>query len=388
MIIPIQYNIRYLRNRWVGTLITAITFGMVVAVFLIVMALAQGLDRAFETAGDPLNLLVMRPGVQSESSSYVTNDQYQIVRNLSGIAKDSQGDVMAIPELIVVVNKPKVSDGESSNILVRGTDAIAFQLRPQVKIVEGRTFEPGLREVIVSKAVSNRFEGFGLGSKPKMGKGEWAIVGLFESDGSSYDSEVWADARELSEEFDRAGGFSTIVVRATDSAAAASLVRAIESDIRIQLGAKTEVVYYSEQTQASAPLKAFGSFLAIVMSIGACFAGMNTMYGNVASRVKEIGTLRILGYTPLAIILCFVLESILLALIGGLLGCLSAIPMNQITTGTTNFQSFSEVVFNFAVTPGLMGVALGFAVMMGLVGGLLPAISAARKPITECLGSV
>ena len=388
MIIPIQYNLRYLRTRWTGTLMTAVTFGLVVAVFVIVMALAQGLDRAFATAGDPLNLLIMRPGVQSETASYVSNDQYQIIRNMSGIAKDAQGEPMVTPELIVVVNKTKKGDGEASNVLVRGTGAVAFQMRPQVTIVEGRVFEPGLREIIVARSVANRFEGFGLGDKPRLGKGEWTIVGLFEANGSAHDSEVWADANELSEEFDRGGGYSTIVARATDSAAAASLARAIESDIRIQLGAKTEVVYYGEQTQASAPLKAFGSFLAIVMSIGACFAGMNTMYGNVASRVKEIGTLRILGYTPMAIVLCFVLESILLALLGGLLGCIVAIPMNQVTTGTTNFQSFSEVVFNFAVTPGLMGVALGFAVMMGLVGGLLPAISAARKPITACLSNV
>ena len=369
-------------------MITSVTFGMVVAVFIIMMALAQGLDRAFVTSGDPLNLLIMRPGVMSEGESYVTNDQYQIVRNMMGIAKSSAGEALAVPEVITLVNKPKSEDGSASNVMIRGTSKTAFQLRPQVNIVEGRMFEPGLREVIVARGLANRFMGFKMGDRPKLGRGEWTVVGLFEANGTAFDSEVWADARELSQEFDREGSYSTIVARASDSAAAASLARAIAGDVRLQLEGKTEVAYYEEQTLASAPLKAFGTFLAIVMSIGACFAGMNTMYGNVASRVKEVGTLRVLGYTPFSIVLCFVVESILLAFIGGLLGCLVAIPMNQVTTGTTNFQSFSEVVFTFAVTPSLMGVALGFAVLMGIIGGILPAISAALKPITECLNKV
>lgn len=388
MIIPIQYNVRYLRARWTGTLITAVTFGLVVAVFVIVMALAQGLDRAFVTSGDPLNLLVMRPGVQSEMQSFMELEQIQIIESLDGIAKNSDGKAIAIPELLVVVNKPKIPDGDPSNIQIRGTGSQAFDLRPQVQVVEGRMFEPGLREVIVSDLVAKRFQGFKLGDKPRLGKGEWTVVGIFDAAGSAYGSEVWADQRELSEEFDRGGGSSTIVVRATDSAAAASLARVVDKDVRLPLEVKTEADYYAEQTQASAPLKAFGTFLAVIMSIGACFAGMNTMYGNVASRVKEIGTLRVLGYTPFSIVLCFVFESILLALIGGLFGCLAAIPMNWVTTGTTNFQTFSEVVFNFAVTPKLMGIALLFAVAMGLIGGLLPAVSAARKPIVDCLSKV
>jgi putative ABC transport system permease protein len=388
MIIPIQYNLRYLRARWTSTVITSVTFGMVVAVFIIMMALAQGLDRAFVTSGDPLNLLIMRPGVMSEGESFVTNDQYQIVRNMMGIAKSSEGETLAVPEMITLVNKPKSADGSASNVMIRGTSKTVFQLRPQVNIVEGRMFEPGLREVIVARGVANRFMGFQLGDRPKLGRGEWTVVGLFEANGTAFDSEVWADARELAQEFDREGSYSTIVARASDSAAAASLARAIADDVRLQLEGKTEVAYYEEQTQASAPLKAFGTFLTIVMSIGACFAGMNTMYGNVASRVKEVGTLRVLGFTPFSIVLCFVLESILLAFIGGLLGCLVSIPMNQVTTGTTNFQSFSEVVFKFSVTPTLMAVALVFAVFMGIVGGILPAISAARKPITECLNKV
>ena len=388
MIIPLQYNVRYLRTRWTGTLITAVTFGLVVAVFVIVMALAQGLDRAFVTTGDPLNLLIMRPGVQSEMQSNVSIDRYQIIRNLSGIAKGADGEPLVAPEVLIVVNKPKLPNGDKSNLQLRGVDLKVFEMRPQVQIVAGRMYKPGLREVIVSRLVSKRFQGFGLGDKPQLGGGEWTVVGLFDAAGTAYDSEVWCDYQELQQEFDRGGAYSTVVARAADPAAAASLARTIDEDPRLKLEVKTEVEYYAEQTSASTPLKAFGTFLAVVMSIGACFAGMNTMYGNVASRVKEIGTLRVLGYTPFSIVLCFVFESILLALIGGIFGCIASIPMNWVTTGTTNFRTFSEVVFNFAVTPTLMGIALGFAVLMGLVGGLMPAVSAARKPIIECLSKV
>ena len=388
MIIPLQYNVRYLRTRWTGTLITAVTFGLVVAVFVIVMALAQGLDRAFVSTGDPLNLLIMRPGVQSEMQSNVSIERYQIIRNLTGIAKGADGEPLVAPEVLLIVNKPKLPDDKPSNLQLRGVDLKVLEMRPQVKIVEGRMFEPGLREVIVARLVAKRFRGFKLGDAPKLGRGEFTVVGIFDAGGSAYDSEVWGDYQEMQQEFDRVGAYSTVVARAADPAAAASFARVVEEDPRLKLEVKTEVEYYAEQTQASLPLKAFGTFLAVVMSIGACFAGMNTMYGNVASRVKEIGTLRVLGYTPFSIVLCFVFESILLALIGGIFGCLASIPMNWVTTGTTNFQTFSEVVFQFAVTPTLMGIALGFAVLMGLVGGLMPAVSAARKPIIECLSKV
>jgi putative ABC transport system permease protein len=364
-----------------------VTFGLVVAVFVIVMALAQGLDRAFAKSGDPLNLIVMRPGVLLMQSN-VTEEQYRIIRNLRGVGKDLEGQPLAIPEVLTVVNKPKVGVGNPSNIQIRGTAVGAFELRPQVRIVEGRMYEPGLREIIVSRMIAERFQGFGLGATPHLGNGHWTVVGLFDASGSAYGSEIWTDSQELAEEFNRIGSYSTVVLRATDAAAVASLARTIDKDVRLPLDVKSEVTYYAEQTQASAPLKAFGTFLAVVMSIGACFAGMNTMYGNVASRVKEIGTLRVLGYTPFSIVLCFVFESILLALIGGTLGCIASLPMNWVTTGTTNFQTFSEVVFNFAVTPKLMLMALGFAVSMGVVGGLLPAVAAARKPIIECLSKV
>ena len=197
MIIPLQYNVRYLRARWTGTLITAVTFGLVVAVFVIVMALAQGLDRAFVSTGDSLNLLVMRPGVQSEMQSNVSIERYQIIRNLAGIAKGADGEALVAPEVLLIVNKPKLPNDKPSNLQLRGVDLKTFEMRPQVQIVEGRMFEPGLREVIVARLVAKRFRGFKLGDKPKLGRGEFSVVGIFDAGGSAYDSEVWGDYQEL-----------------------------------------------------------------------------------------------------------------------------------------------------------------------------------------------
>ena len=209
-------------------------------------------------------------------------------------------------------------------------------------------------------------------------------MGLFEAGGTAHDSEIWCDYQEVMQEFDRSV-YSTMVLRAEDAIAAESLARLVAEDVRVQLSVKTEPEYYAARTRTSAPLKAFGTFLAIIMSIGACFAGMNVMYASVANRVKEVGTLRVLGFRPSSIIVCFLIESVLIALVGGALGCLASLPMNGITTGTMSFDTFSEIVFAPAVTPGLMGLALLFAVLMGLIGGLLPAVSAARRPIAEAL---
>lgn len=384
MLIPIRYNVRHLADRWTSTLSTVLSFGLVVGVFVVVMSLAVGLDRAFVSTGDPLNLLVMRAGAQAELQSGMGLAQYQIVRNLAGIAKDEDGLPLVSPEVVTVVNKPKRFDGKRTNLQIRGLNLQGVKIRPKVHIVEGRMFKPGLREIIVSKRVAARFQDFGLGEQPHMGKGTWTVVGVFDAGGTAYDSEVWCDYQELMQEFNRAW-LSTIAIRTEDAVAAASLARLVEDDIRLQLGARAETAYFEEQTEASKPLKAFGISLAVVMSIGACFAGMNAMYASVANRAKEIGTLRVLGFKPSSIIVCFLIESVLIALIGGALGCVVAFPMNWVSTGTINQQTYSEVIFRLAVTPGLMGLGLAFAVAMGVVGGLLPAVSAARRPISEAM---
>ena len=384
MFIPIKYNLRYLMTRWTNTLMTAATFALVVAVFVIIMSLARGIERALTSTGDPLNVLIMRPGAQSEGQSSIDIERYHVVRSYPGIARDETGEPLAAPEIIVLVNKPKAGDGKPSNLQIRGVHPLVFKIRPEVQIVGGRVFRPGLREVIVSRSVSRRFKNMSIGETPQIGKVRMTIVGVFEARGSAIDSEMWADYREIMQAFDRQT-YSTVVVRARDAAAVDAILRTVAGDRRVKLSAKTEMKYYQEQTSTSGPLKAFGIFLAVIMSIGASFAGMNAMYASVASRVREIATLRVLGFTPFSILASFLIESVFLALIGGLLGCALSLPINGLATGTTNFQTFSEIVFYFTITPDLMLRGLIFAAVMGAVGGILPALAAARQPILQAL---
>ncbi|HUW60229.1 MAG TPA: ABC transporter permease [Candidatus Bathyarchaeia archaeon] len=384
MFIPVKYNYRYLITRWKGTAMTALTFAMVVATFVIVMSLAQGIERALTTTGEPLNVIVLRPGVQSEGQSQISIARYQVIRTCPGIAKDDRGEPLVSPEVLTLVNKPRTGSGKPSNLQIRGVHPQGIRIRPAFRIIEGRMFKPGLREIVVSRSVSNRFINFHLGDKVRLGRGTWTVVGIFDAAGTAYDSEVWADYQEVMQEFDR-DAYSVAILRAVDPAAVDAIRARLEDDPRIKLTALTEEQYYKEQTSTAAPLKAFAGFLAVIMSIGACFAGMNTMYANVANRTREIGTLRILGFTPFAVLVSFLLESVFLALAGGILGCLMAFPMNGWATGTTNFESFSEIVFYFTITPELVMKGLVFAAIMGLLGGFLPAWSASRKPVLAAL---
>ncbi|MBX7255128.1 MAG: ABC transporter permease [Candidatus Hydrogenedentes bacterium] len=386
MLVPIRYNLRYLVVRWKSTCLTAATFGMVVATFVITMSLAEGINRALTKTGHPLNVVILRSGAQSEAQSEILKQQYEIVRNAPGIARDARGEPLAPPEVITLVNKPRL-DGKTSNILIRGVDPQVYTMRPALKIVEGRALMPGMREVIVARAVSQRFQGFGLGDQPRLGRGTFTVVGLFEAEGTAYESEVWGDVREVMQEFDRAN-YSSVVARAIDRDAIGRIREYMDSDPRLKLKAKDEVEYYAEQTKTARPVQAFASFLAMTMAIGACFAGMNTMYANVANRVREIGTLRILGFTPTAVLASFLLESVCLALIGGALGCVMALPINGLATGTTNFDSFSEVLFYFTITPSLMMKGMLFAAIMGLAGGFPPAWSASKQPVLAALRQV
>jgi len=383
MFIPVKYNVRYLITRWKGTTITAVTFALVVATFVIVMSLGQGIERALTTTGNPLNVIIMRSGAQADSQSEITTEQYQIARNMPGIAKDQTGQPVVAPELLTLVNKPR-NDGKTANIQIRGIHPNSFVLRPAVQITEGRTLTPGVREAIVARSVANRFPGFRVGDRPRLGRGEFAIVGIFEAQGTAYDSEIWADCKEVMQEFDRQN-YSTVVARAIDADGVTAIKDYVDQDRRLKLMAKDEVQYYGEQTKTAKPVQAFAFFLAVTMAIGACFAGMNTMYSNVANRVREIGTLRILGFRPFAVLVSFLIESVCLALFGGALGCVMALPINGLATGTTNFDSFSEIVFYFTITPRLMLDGLLFAAIMGLVGGFLPAWSASRQPILAAL---
>ncbi len=384
MAIPLAYNLRNLRVRFFSTAMTVLSVGLVVAVFIGVMALARGLEEALVATGEPLNVVVLRQGSQVETSSAVRRDALQVIQYLPGVAVDASGAPLVSSEVIVLLNLPKQGDVQGANVMVRGLRSKGFALRPQVRLVEGRLFRPGLREIVVGRAVAERFQNAGLGDTLRFGRSSWQAVGIFEAGRTAYGSEIWTDAAELADDFDRAD-YSVVFLRAESRAALRTIIDRISSDQRLHLKALAEPDYYEEQTKTSGPIKVLGSFMAVLMAIGASFAVMNTMYAAVARRSREIGILRVLGFQPGSILLSFLLESLVLALLGGLLGCVLALPIHGLTTGTMNFRTFSDITFAFRITPDLLLRGVGFSLAMGVLGGLLPARLASRQPMVETL---
>jgi putative ABC transport system permease protein len=386
MPLPLKYNLRHLRVRWRSTLATLLGLALVVGVFVMVMSLARGLRATYLNTGDSRNLVVMRKGALAESSSQVTFDEVRRVNYLDGIARapDTRAqEPLASAEIIVLITLQRTSGGKA-HVQVRGLGPMGAQLRPGISVVEGRMFQPGRRECVVSRSVARRFAGCRLGQKFRSGKHTWVVVGIFDARKTAYDSEIWVDADEAREAFNRSF-YGSIVLRSVDDAAGTRLIQRIESDKQMRLHVLTETAYYREQTKTAAPLQIFGAALAAIMSIGAAFSAMNTMYASIGARAREIGTLRVLGFRRRSIYVSFLLESVLVAAVAGALGCVLSLPMNGLATGTFNWTTFAEVAFEFRITPALLGGGMIFAVMMGVLGGLLPARWAARKPVLDSL---
>ena len=384
MAIPLKYNLRNLFVRRVTTLMTVFTIALVVAVFIAIMSLANGLSSALVSTGAPENVIAIRESSQTEVQSTVTREAFQIIQTLPGVARDAQGNGLASAEIAVLVNLPRRGTGEPSNVTIRGVSEAGFAMRPQVKLVAGQMLRPGLGEAIVSRKIADRFESTGIGETLHLGRRYWRVVGLFDAGGTAFDSEIWSNVNDVASAFDRVN-YSSVLVRAENVATRDLLASRITAEQRLKLEAKTEVTYYEEQTSVGGPIKALGIFVGVILGIGACFGGMNTMYAAVAFRTREIGTLRALGFSKASIMTSFVIESVIIALIGGVVGCILSIPVNGIATGTTNFRTFSEVAFSFKITPDLVISALIFASIMGVFGGLLPSRFAARMPITKAL---
>jgi putative ABC transport system permease protein len=384
MAIPITYNIRNLRLRLGATVMTALGIALTVTVALFIMALLSGLKSAFATSGSPLNVLVMRKGSTAELNSTVTRAQMQDLRYLTGVTQDSQGEPLASGEMVVVIVLPRKNSSGETNVTVRGMTPVGFKLRPTVQLVEGRWFTPGQREVVVSQAIHERFANTSLGDSLEFGKGKWTVVGIFNSRGTTHESEIWADVNQMGSDFDRTE-YSSVLLTATDAVSADALKHRMSDDQRLKLDGMIEKDYYADQTQSGAPIKFVGTLVAIIMSVGSCFAAMNTMYAAVAYRSREIATLRILGFSRPSILTSFVIESVLLSVLGGLIGIVLMLPFNGLTTGTSNMMTFSEVVFKLRITPAVASAALGFAIIMGLFGGLAPAWHAARENILTAL---
>jgi len=393
MAIPIKYNVRNLRLRKGLTVMTALGIALTVTTAVFLMALISGLNRAFVSSGSKLNVLVLRKGSESELTGGFDAALFPTLKTLPGIAKDSHGEPMASGEWDVVIVLPRKDGTGEVNVTVRGMMPDGLEMRqlpgpqdhPSVKLVEGRWFSPGQREVVVSKSIRDRFSHANLGDSMDFGKGSWKVVGIFDAGGSAYESEVWGDVNQMASDFDRQGGFSSAYVRATDPIAAEALTRRVSDDQRLKLDGVLEADYYAKQTSSGNPIKVIGFVVAVIMAIGSIFAAMNTMYAAVAYRGREIATLRVIGFSRPAILTSFVLESLLLALLGALVGLTLMLPFNGLQTGTSNAVTFSEVVFALRITWTVAGYALLFALVMGFVGGLAPAWHAARQNILSAL---
>ena len=388
MAIPLNYNFRNLMVRKTTTLMTALGVALTVAVLLAVLALISGLETAFAETGNPLQILVLRKGATSELSSGMSRQNFQDIKFKPGIAKNDAGEPMASLEMVTVINLQSVDSINGINVTLRGLLPIGLTMRNEMKLASGRWFEAGKREVTVGKGVAKRFPDAQVGKQLKFGKGMWTVVGVFDAGASATNSEILGDLNQISSDFDRAEGLSSVLVRAVDRPSATAIINSMADDPRLALDGQSEVDYYKAQTSSGAPIKFLGIFIAIVMAIGSSFAAMNTMYAAVSRRAKEIGTLRVLGFSQGSILLSFFIESVVLSLLGGVIGCLLALPLNGITTGIGSFVTFSEISFPFMVTPQVMMYGMLFAAFMGAAGGLLPARSAAKKEILTALREV
>ena len=386
MAVPISYNIRNLVLRKGATVMTALGIALTVATAIFILALLAGLRDAFKTSGEPNNVLVLRKGSTSElAAGGVDRDALQVIRDLPGIARDAHGDPMVSGEDILVIVLPRLDGTGSTNVTVRFLTPMGIEMRPGIQILPGgRWFTPGQREIVVSKSVHERFGQTNIGDSIWIGKGPWQVVGIFDSGGSAHESEIWADINQLASDFDRTE-YSSVLIGATDPVAADALKHQVTDDQRLKFNGMLETDYYAEQTKTGGPIKFVGFMVAFIMAIGSSFAAMNTMYAAVAYRSREIATLRVLGFSRPSILSSFVLEAVILALMGAAIGIVLMLPFNGMTTGTSNPVTFSEAIFSLRMTTGVITTATIFAVVMGLFGGLAPAWHAARQDILNAL---
>lgn len=385
MAIPISYNIRNLKLRKGATIMTALGIALTVTIAIFIMALLAGLRDAFATSGEPTNVLVLRKGSNSElAAGGVEREAMQTLKDLPGIAKDSKGDTMISGETILVIVLPRKDGTGETNVTMRFLSPIGLEMRPAVKIVAGRWFTPGQREVVVSKSIHERFSQSNIGDTMFFGKGYWTVVGVFDSGGSAHESEIWADINQIASDLDRTQ-YSSVLMRATDVQTAAALKNRVSDDQRLKLNGMLESEYFAQQTKTGNPIKIVGWAVAVIMAVGSIAAAMNTMYAAVAYRAREIATLRVIGFSRPSILTSFVFESLCLALLGAVAGIVLMLPFNGMTTGTSNPVTFSEAVFRLRMTPSVISNALIFAAIMGFLGGLLPAWQASRRNILNAL---
>ncbi len=387
MAIPLIYNIRSIKERFSSTLVALFSIAGVVAVFVAMLAMAKGFEKTLVASGSPENAIILRGGANSEMESSIELEQARIIGDAPGVARDPDGHPLMSWEVVVVASLPLRSTGTDANVQIRGVSKEALAVRDSVKLIEGRFFNPGLAELVIGKHARDAYAGFDLGNVITIGGRQWTIVGIFDAGGNTFDSEVWCDAQVLNQAFKRPENlFQSVTVRLDSPESLPRLKEAISTDPRLTVSAKSEIAYYADQSiMITTLINVLGFMVASVMGIGAVFGALNTMYSAISARNREIATLRAIGFSGSAVVVSFVMESLLIALLGGLLGALLILPIHGYTASTINWQTFSHMSFAFSITADILVKGLLFALFMGFFGGLFPAIRAARRPIAPAL---
>jgi putative ABC transport system permease protein len=386
MAVPIVYNLRSMKVRWLTAVAAVLGIAGTVGVFVAMLALAHGFRATLVNSGSPENVLIRRAGSSAELDGSVALDQVQAIEDEPGVAHDN-GKPLVSPEAVLIAGFNLKATGTNANVQIRGVSPIVLKVRPNVKVVEGRFFEPGLAELVIGKNVTSTYEGLELGKTIPFGGQTWKVVGVFDAGGSSFDSEVWADSRVLNQVYKRPENlYQSVTVRLTSPGAFNQFKDAVTADPKLTVQVDHEIEYYARQSQVlTALITILGGLVVFIMGVGAVIGALNTMYAMVSERSREIATMRAIGFPRFSIVLSFVFEALVIAFIGGLIGCLSVLKLNGYTTGTMNMQTFSHVAFAFQITPILLAVGILFALVMGILGGVPPAVRAARRPVALAL---
>lgn len=386
MAIPIVYNIRSAVQRWTSAVVAIVGIAGTVAVFVAMLALARGFRATIVSSGLPGNAIVQQGGADTEMTSALTVEAVRVVEDAPQVVRRGS-EALVSPEVVVIAALPLRATGSDANVQMRGVSQRVLAVRSNVHIVEGRFFRPGLYEIVVGTHAAQAYSGLDVGASVRIGPGTWRVVGVFDAGGSAFDSEIWADADVLNGNYQRPPGvFQSVTARLRSPEEFPAFKAALERDPRVQIQAEREATYYEAQSRTVTTLiTVLGGLVATVMGLGAVLAALNTMYSAVAQRSREIAVLRALGFGGGSVVLSFLIESLWIALIGGLIGCIVVLPVNGLTTGTINWQTFTHLSFAFRITPDLLAWGLAFALLMGLVGGLPPAIRASRANIATTM---
>jgi putative ABC transport system permease protein len=389
MAIPLIYNVRSVRARWTSTIVAVLGIAGTVGVFIAMLSLAHGFKATLVASGSPDNALVLRAGSPSEMMGGVTLESIKVIADAPGIARDANGPLLT-QEVVGVVPFPLISTGTDANVQIRGVSPNVLDIRKFTKIAKGRMFAPGVSELIVGKNASRTYSGLTLGNVVNFAGGHWTVVGIFDAGGSAFDSEVWCDSHILNEIMKRPPNiFQSVTVHLQNTNSFQTLKDSLTSDPRLNVDVMREIDYYAKQsTTMTTLITVLGGLVAAIMAIGAVFGALNTMYSAVSERSREIATMRAVGFGGASVVFSFLVEALLIAFVGGLLGCLAVLPLNGWTTSTMNFQTFSNLAFAFKITPQLLVQGVFFALVMGVVGGLLPAARAAAQPVATALRSL